>query len=138
MKNFRAFVDRLAKGSSILFWRMARGIVEWLKAGSKVSDFLIRLAFLGIPLGVLYSALTASRLFMWALVTLWLIWAYRAASSPSPTAPPAPPAKDEEAGQPETKTDLPGGGVERRIITWPDPDNPHRTHVRVVEERGGE
>ncbi|MEV1096468.1 hypothetical protein AB0I87_13485 [Streptomyces sp. NPDC049952] len=78
MKGLRRFIERLAKGSSALTLSMAKGTVEWLKAGEKASDFLVRLAFLGIPVGIAWGLLSASRAFMWLLVVLWAIAAWRA------------------------------------------------------------
>ncbi|MER6112411.1 hypothetical protein [Streptomyces hirsutus] len=100
MTGFRRFVERLAKGSSALGWKTARGIVDWLKAGEKVSDFVIRLVFLGIPVAIAWSLLTASTAVMWGFVVLWCIAAWRAAQ-------PAREEKAKEAGlHPDDIADL--------------------------------
>lgn len=133
MKRLGPIADRLAKGSSILSVRLARGTVAWLTAGEKISDFVVRLIFLGIPVVVVWSLLRLSLAFMWVLAALWCIAAYRAAQPAKPSAPPPPaapaPSRPKEAGH-ETP---PGSGGGVRVISTPDPDNPARTHVRVVE-----
>ena len=78
MTGFRKAVERLAKGSSALAWGTGRGIVDWLKAGEKASDFVIRVVFLGIPVSVCWSLLTTSRLTMWLFAVLWCVGAWRA------------------------------------------------------------
>ncbi|MFD4523273.1 hypothetical protein ACFWP7_04925 [Streptomyces sp. NPDC058470] len=79
MTGFRKAIERLAQGSSTLTLSTARGVVEWLKAGEKVSDFVIRLAFLGIPVAIVWSLLTASTASMWGFALLWCVAAWRAA-----------------------------------------------------------
>ncbi|GDY74092.1 hypothetical protein AQJ43_23670 [Streptomyces avermitilis] len=79
MTRFRKVMERLAKGSSALTVGTARGITAWLKAGEKVSDYVVRVIFLTIPGGVLWGLLSASRAFMWLLVVIWCIAAWRAA-----------------------------------------------------------
>ena len=133
MKRLGILADRLARGSSILSLRIARGTVAWLKAGPKISDFVVRLIFLGIPVAVVWWLLSASLAFMWVLAALWCAGAWRAAEpakrrTPPPPRPPTP-SRPEEAAQeaaPES-----GGGV--RVISTPDPDQPNRTHVRVID-----
>ncbi|MEV5289935.1 hypothetical protein AB0K64_01685 [Streptomyces sp. NPDC053741] len=78
MTRFRRFIERLARGSSALALSMAKGTVEWLKAGEKASDFLVRLTFLVIPVGIVWGLLSASRAVMWVLVAIWCIAAWRA------------------------------------------------------------
>ncbi|MET7347448.1 hypothetical protein [Streptomyces mirabilis] len=79
MTWFRKAMERLAKGSSALVVRMCRGLAEWLRAGESVSDFVVRLVFLGIPVGIVWSLLVATTAVMWILVVLWCIGAWRAA-----------------------------------------------------------
>ncbi|MER6236523.1 hypothetical protein ABT185_10715 [Streptomyces clavifer] len=78
MTRFRGVIEHLARGSSALVLSMAKGTVEWLKAGEKASDFLVRLVFLVIPVGIAWGLLSASRAFMWLLVVVWCIAAWRA------------------------------------------------------------
>ncbi|MFJ3665053.1 hypothetical protein ACIPSE_01215 [Streptomyces sp. NPDC090106] len=78
MTGFRRFIERLALGSSALVLNTGRGITEWLRAGEKLSDFVIRLGFLCIPVAILWSLLTASRASMWGFAALWCIAAWRA------------------------------------------------------------
>ncbi|MFE7029465.1 hypothetical protein ACFU9Y_04080 [Streptomyces sp. NPDC057621] len=79
MTRFRSFIERLAKGSSALTLNTGRGITDWLKAGEKISDFVIRLAFLGIPVAIVWSLMTASTASMWGFAVLWCVAAWRAA-----------------------------------------------------------
>ncbi|MFF3558952.1 hypothetical protein ACFYXS_02770 [Streptomyces sp. NPDC002574] len=78
MEKFRAVMERLARGSSVLGWGMARGVATWLKAGEKVSDFVVRVLFLGFPVGIVWTFLAASRSFMWLFAIVWFIAAWRA------------------------------------------------------------
>ncbi|MFD8072175.1 hypothetical protein ACFV3E_05930 [Streptomyces sp. NPDC059718] len=78
MKTFRRVMERLARGSSAMGWGMARGVVDWLKAGEKISDFVVRVLFLAIPVGIVWSLLTATKATMWGLVTVWCLAAWRA------------------------------------------------------------
>ncbi|MFI6606869.1 hypothetical protein [Streptomyces sp. NPDC050507] len=78
MTRFRKAIERLAKGSSTLALRLGQGIVGWLKAGERFSDFMVRLVFLAIPVGVLWGLLLASRAVMWGLAVIWFIAAWRA------------------------------------------------------------
>jgi hypothetical protein len=142
VKGLGKFSDRLAKGSSILSMRIARGTVAWLQAGKGIGDFVIRLAFLVLPIWIAWSLLMATRALLWVLAVIWCIAAWRAAEPAKPKAKPTPapppgapaPSRREEAGQ-ETHPESGGVGAStRRVMTWPDPDHPHRTHVRVIEE----
>jgi hypothetical protein len=133
VKGLAAIADRLAKGSSTLSLRLARGTVAWLQAGKGVGDFLIRLGFLSLPLWVLYALVMATRALLWVVAVLWCIGAWRAAAPAKSRTTPPPrspaPSRPEEAAQgtaPES-----GGGV--RVISTPDPANPARTRVRVED-----
>ncbi|WP_413757191.1 hypothetical protein [Streptomyces sp. MMBL 11-3] len=79
MTRFRKAIERLAQGSSALALNTARGVVEWLKAGEKISDFLIRLAFLAVPVVIGWSFLAASTAVMWLFAVVWCVAAWRAA-----------------------------------------------------------
>ncbi|MFI0939159.1 hypothetical protein [Streptomyces sp. NPDC021020] len=133
MKRLGTFADRLAKGSSILSVRLARGTVAWLKAGKSVGDFLIRLGFLALPLWILWTLVAATRALLWILAAVWCIAAWRAAQPAKARTPPPPrpftSSGGEEAGQ-ETHTEI-GGGV--RVVSTPDPAHPTRIHVRVEQ-----
>ncbi|WP_405459746.1 hypothetical protein OG786_21035 [Streptomyces sp. NBC_00101] len=96
MTGFRKVVERLAQGSSALALRMARGIAGWLKEGEGPSDFVIRLVFLAVPVGVLWGLLAASRGVMWLLLVVWCLGAWRAVQ----------PAKGESGLHPEDLADL--------------------------------
>ncbi|MFD8685355.1 hypothetical protein [Streptomyces sp. NPDC059651] len=98
MIRFRKAMERLAKGSSALALRLGQGIVGWLKAGEKFSDFMVRLVFLAIPVGVLWGLLLASRAVMWGLAVIWFIAAWRAVQ-------PAPGEKEPDL-HPEDLADL--------------------------------
>ncbi|MET9510775.1 hypothetical protein ABZX62_20335 [Streptomyces flavidovirens] len=78
MAWLRKVIERLATGSSALALRMARGLVEWVKEGAGVTDFLIRLVFLAIPVIVVWSLLAATTSVMWVLVIIWCVAAWRA------------------------------------------------------------
>ncbi|MFF3357128.1 hypothetical protein ACFYWN_31810 [Streptomyces sp. NPDC002917] len=78
MKSLHAALERLAKGSSALTLRIGRGITGWLKASEGAGNFVIRLVFLAIPVGILWGLLSTSRTVMWILVTIWAIAAWRA------------------------------------------------------------
>ncbi|MFJ8507721.1 hypothetical protein [Streptomyces avermitilis] len=125
MTKFRRFMERLARGSSVLAWRMARGIVEWLKAGEKISDFLIRLVFLGIPVAVIWSLLTSTTAVMWGFVIVWCIAAWRAAKPEA--AVPSP----QESSEPAKKDDAP-----KVLQALRESADPH-AHLAVVARRLG-
>ncbi|WP_430376712.1 hypothetical protein [Streptomyces sp. B1-3] len=72
-------IERLAVGSSAVVTNACRGIAEWLKAGEKVSDFVIRLVFLVIPVAIVWSVFRASTASMWGFTALWCVAAWRAA-----------------------------------------------------------
>jgi hypothetical protein len=134
VKGLGKFMDDLAKGSSILALRLAQGTVSWLKAGKGIGDFAIRLGFLALPLWIAWSLVMATRALLWAVAVLWCIAAWRAAqpAKPTPTPPPRPPtpSRPQEAAQ----EPAPESGGVVRVISTPDPHNPARTHVRVIEE----
>ncbi|MFI5979174.1 hypothetical protein [Streptomyces sp. NPDC051452] len=132
MSWFRKVIERLAKGSTALTWRMGRGIVEWLKAGEKISDFLIRLAFLAIPVGIGWSLLAATRLIMWVFVVVWCIAAWRAAATQEPAAPsPQGPPEPAEAEEPERDNDSP-----KVFKVLRESADPH-AHLAVIAEKLG-
>lgn len=83
MKGLGNAADRLTKGTTALVVRMARGSVEWLKAGEKASDFVVRLVFLALPLVLVWCLVAASRAFLWVLAALWIIAAWRAVPQPA-------------------------------------------------------
>ncbi|MEU0844802.1 hypothetical protein ABZ370_35760 [Streptomyces sp. NPDC005962] len=100
MTRFRNAVERLAKGSSALCLGMGRGVVAWLKAGEKLSDFVIRLFFLALPVWVAWSLLMATTAVMWGFLVVWCI-AARAVQ------PPKEAKQDEPALHPEDLAELP-------------------------------
>jgi hypothetical protein len=121
----------------VLSLRLARGTVAWLKGGKGVGDFVIRLGFFALPCWIAWTLVMAVKELMWVVVAAWCIAAWRAAppAKPRTTPPLRPPApsKGEEAGQ-ETRPSVGEGGVTtRRVHSWPDPEHPRRTHVRVEE-----
>ncbi|MFJ9353741.1 hypothetical protein [Streptomyces mirabilis] len=79
MTWFRKAMERLAKGSSALIVKTGRGTTAWLRAGEKFSDFVVRVLFLAVPVGIVWSLLVATTAVMWILVVLWCIAAWRAA-----------------------------------------------------------
>jgi hypothetical protein len=80
--------ERLAKGSGLLARRMATGIGAWLKAGESVSDFVVRVIFLGLPVLLVWGLLSVSLAFMWVLAALWIVSAWRAVAQPAKGAKP--------------------------------------------------
>ncbi|MFE4991408.1 hypothetical protein ACFRH4_08660 [Streptomyces mirabilis] len=78
MTWFRKLMERLAKGSSALIVKTGRGTTTWLRAGEKFSDFVVRVLFLAVPVGIVWSLLVATKAVMWILVVLWCIAAWRA------------------------------------------------------------
>ncbi|MFI2757817.1 hypothetical protein ACH5A3_02905 [Streptomyces echinatus] len=131
MSWFRKAMERLAKGSSVLTWRIARGTVLWLKAGEKVSDFLIRLAFLAIPLGIVWSLLAATRAVMWLSVVVWCIAAWRAAPKEEPAAP-SPQESSEPAAEEEPEED----DSPKVLEALRESADPH-VHLAVIAQRLG-
>lgn len=83
MKALSNAAERLAKGSGTLGLRIGRGITEWLKAGKTVGDFLIRIAFLALPLWILWTLVMAARSLLWLVAAIWCIAAYRAVPGPA-------------------------------------------------------
>jgi len=75
--------ERLAKGSGLLATRLAKGVVAWMQAGEKASDFIVRLVFLALPAVLLWSILAISLSFMWIVVAVWIVAAWRAVPGPA-------------------------------------------------------
>jgi hypothetical protein len=137
VKQLGASADRLAKGSGVLSLRLARDAVAWLKGGKGIGDFVIRLAFLALPCWIAWALVMAVKELMWVVALSWCITAWRAAAPAKPRTPPPPrppaPTEPEEAGHEAHLSVGEGGVTARRVITWPDPERPNRTHVRVEQ-----
>ncbi|MFC4609742.1 hypothetical protein ACFO9E_18255 [Streptomyces maoxianensis] len=125
MTSFRKVIERLDNGSSALALHLARGVVEWLKAGSGAGDFVIRLGFLAVPLVLVWSFLVASRSIMWLLAAIWLIAAWRRvqpeAAVPSP----------QESSEPAKGDDAP-----KVLQALRESADPH-AHLAIVAQRLG-
>jgi hypothetical protein len=83
VKGLHIAAERLAQGSCLLARRMVTGIGAWLKAGEGVSDFMVRVVFLGIPVVLVWGLLSISVAFMWVVAFMWIVAAWRAVAQPA-------------------------------------------------------
>lgn len=126
MSALNTAAERLAKGSALLARQMVTGIGAWLRAGESASDFVVRVVFLGIPVVLVWCVLSVSLSFMWALVVLWIIGAWRAVTQPAKGAKPGKDGGLHPADVAELVRELAGDG------------NVHLARIRkqLVEETG--